>query len=277
MLLERQTDRVSHHLCRDGMKRQALLRNTARKLGAMFAGLHPRDGGSQDRVCALRARMGRGGENGKPFRPIAKLADRDIDLQRIERAFDQGVERTQRAPAVEAEQRADLLCAAAVRSLLAGENRGGHIGAGALRRAHRRHRRIERGTGLTLCRELARALAPHEPPKLRGLVVHLAAQRGGDFLVQRVRHEPAADQHGCAAALLMRPFCNRAPHIAQRSQVLDEGERPRRGQHVDTAAHEELRGAIPRDQRQRRFELGGEIGEIGELGVVHPVAVDDGA
>lgn len=109
MLLERQTDRVSHHLCRDGMKRQALLRNTARKLGAMFAGLHPRDGGSQDCVCALRARMGRGGESGEPFRPIAKLADRDIDLQRIDRAFDQGVERTQRAPAVEAEQRADLL------------------------------------------------------------------------------------------------------------------------------------------------------------------------
>ena len=75
-----------------------------RNLAAALAGLHPSDSASQDIARSLRARLGRGCENGEAFRPIAKLAHRDIDLQRIDRAFDQGLEWPQRTPAVEAEQ-----------------------------------------------------------------------------------------------------------------------------------------------------------------------------
>jgi hypothetical protein len=149
MLLDRQTDRVTRDARRDGVGGMAGLRNAARNLAAALAGLHPGDSASQDIARPLCARLGRGCENGKAFCPIAKLAHRDIDLQRIDRAFDQGLERPQRAPAVEAEQGADLLGAAAVRGLLAGENRVGRPRAGALGRAHHGHRRIERRAGLT--------------------------------------------------------------------------------------------------------------------------------
>ena len=61
---------------------------------------------------------------------------------------------------------------------------------------------------------------------------------------------------GRAAAVRTRPLGDRLADVAQRPQVLDEGQRPCRRQHVDAAAHQELRRAIARDQCQRRFELG---------------------
>ena len=128
--------------------------------------------------------------------------------------------------------------------------------------------------------ELARALASHQRPELGRRVGNLPRPCGRfvDFAAKRVGHERAADQHGpAAAALLARPLRDRLADIAQRLDALDEGERLRRLQHVDAAADQQTRRAHARDQRQRRFELGREAGEIGQLGVVRSVSEDDRA
>ena len=283
MLLERQPDRVSLHPRRHGMRMQGRnsLRDHARRIRASPPGLHLAEGGTQDAERLRRARIGLRGQCRKTLRPVPELANRDIDLQGIDRPLDRRLEWPQRAAAVEAEQGADVLGAAAVGGVLAGENGRSRADAGAKRLIHRRHRGGERGAGRTNGGELARALAAHQHLQIGGLVLDFARglrDRLIDLPATVVGHERPADQQAAAAAaLLARPLDDRLADIAQRLEVLDEGERLGRLQHVDPAADQEPRRAHARDQRQRGFELGRETGEIGELGVVRPIAIDDGA
>ncbi len=205
------------------------------------------------------------------------LADGQIDLQRIDGAREEGLERPQRAAAVGAEQGAHLLRATLMRGVLAGEHDRGRVGAGMLRLPHCRHRGLEAAAGFADRGELTHALAAHQRCDIGGLVGD-GAHGADDLFVQRMRHVGAAHEHGPSSArLLAHPLRDRGACIAQGLQAGHERQRLCRLDHVGAAADQEPRRAHARDQRQRRFELGGEMREIGELGVVGTVAVDDRA
>jgi hypothetical protein len=120
--------------------------------------------GQADRLVEDRAGLRRGGLRGsrqhrKTLGPIAGMAHRHIDLERIGWRRDGYHKRRQRA--ARAEQAAHILRAAALRHALAGQHDVGHSPRGALRRPHGRHRGVEGGAGLTDQDQLSRALAAH--------------------------------------------------------------------------------------------------------------------
>ena len=244
MLLDRQTDRVTRAPRRDGWERMAGLRNAARNLAAALAGLHPSDGASQDIARPRCARMGRGCENGKAFRPIAELAHRDIDLQRIDRALDQGLEWPQRAPAVEAEQGADVLGAAAVRGLLAGENRGGRARAGGLAAARIAATVASSVAQASRSSASSRALLRPMSRRSSGSCPRPCSSMRGNVLVQPYGMNALPMTTGAPPPCARAHRVDRLADIAQRPQVLDEGKRPCRRQHVGAAAHQEA-AAVP--------------------------------
>src|SRR6185503_6546464 len=97
----------------------------------------------------------------KAFRPVVEPPDRDIDLERIGIAAVERFERTQRASAVEAEQRAEILRAGIDGGAFAGQHRGGGTAAGSRCVADRSHGLVETVAGVANGGELARRFVPH--------------------------------------------------------------------------------------------------------------------
>ncbi len=143
---------------------------------------------------------------------------------------------------------------------------------------HRVDRHAERDAGLAHRRELALALATHQHPEIGGLVgdlarrlVDLPAQRGRAW--RRRRSAPAGRRRSARASIARpsRRHCAAGGTFSMKVSGLAACSM------LAPAADQQLRRAHARDQRQRGFELGREIGEIGELRMMRAAAVDDRA
>src|SRR5439155_3111702 len=104
-----------------------------------------------------------------------------------------GRERLQRTAAVEAEQRAHVLCAAPVGLALAHEYRLGDASTRLLGVGDRGHGAVERESALAHGADLMRRWASHQRPDLCGGIERPLADGLVDALMQRHRHVAVTD------------------------------------------------------------------------------------
>ncbi len=193
--IERQAHRTDQRSLRHRM--MAIGRPDGDDLGEVCDGQSRADRGQRvvhEQRCQRERRVRLPEEACKAFRPIVEPAHRDVDLERIGMAVVEPLERPQRAPAVEAEQRADVLRAGIDGGAFAGKYCRCCAIAGSRRVADRGHGFVQAIAGVANGGQLAWRLVPHHALNMRRHVLRRAVGGVVDRLPECARHATAANE-----------------------------------------------------------------------------------